>query len=65
MPVYNNLVELVFFDSSVDLDCEAVLNLLQGSPCLQNLEFWGVNSPDLHCLLSCICSILLLIFNNG
>ncbi|XP_062162400.1 F-box/LRR-repeat protein At4g14103-like isoform X2 [Alnus glutinosa] len=41
MPLYNNLVELVFFYSSVDLDCEAVLNLLQGSPCLQNLEFWG------------------------
>jgi hypothetical protein len=65
MPMFNNLVDLEFLGTSVDLDCAALLTLLQKSPCLKTLKFSGVTSSDLQCLLSCICSILLLIYHEG
>jgi hypothetical protein len=74
MPLFNNLVDLKFSNNnsgfnfsgtSVDLDCEALLKILQRFPCLENLEFL-VTSLDLHCLLSYIYSLLLLlIYNDG
>ncbi|XP_059438540.1 F-box/LRR-repeat protein At3g26922-like [Corylus avellana] len=39
MPMFNNLVSLLFDGLSVDLDSEALLNILQRSPCLEKLEF--------------------------
>jgi hypothetical protein len=66
MPMFNNLVDLEFLSPwSIDLDCAALWTLLQKSPCLKALKFSGVISSDLQCLLSCICSILLLIYHEG
>ena len=74
MPLFNNMVDLKFSDNtigfnfggtSIDLDCEALLNILRRFPCLENLEFL-VTSLDLQCLLSYIYSLLLLlIYNDG
>ncbi|XP_059436978.1 F-box/LRR-repeat protein At4g14103-like [Corylus avellana] len=40
LPMFNNLKNLSFNGSSVDLDGEALLNILQRTPCLENLEFF-------------------------
>ncbi|XP_059433044.1 F-box/LRR-repeat protein At3g59190-like [Corylus avellana] len=42
MPMFNNLVSLMFnvTEMSIDLSSEALLKILQRSPCLENLKFW-------------------------
>ncbi|KAE7995471.1 hypothetical protein FH972_000256 [Carpinus fangiana] len=47
LPMFNNLKNLSFDGSPVDLDGEALLKILQRSPCLENLEFLLVTSLDL------------------
>ncbi|KAE7995435.1 hypothetical protein FH972_000229 [Carpinus fangiana] len=41
MPMFKNLMDLKFNGSPVDLDCTALLTLLQKSPCLRTLNFFG------------------------
>ncbi|XP_059436980.1 F-box/LRR-repeat protein At3g58900-like [Corylus avellana] len=54
LPMFNNLKNLSLDGFSVDLDDEALLKILQRTPCLENLEFLSVTSLDLdaQCLLS-------------
>jgi hypothetical protein len=54
LPVFNNLKNLSFDGLPVDLGDEALLKILQRSPCLEKLEFLEVTSLDLdaQCLLS-------------
>jgi hypothetical protein len=47
LPMFNNLKNLSFDGSPVYLDGEALLKILQRSPCLENLEFLLVTSLDL------------------
>ena len=58
MPIFNNLEYLVLEEWSVNLNGVALLKILQKSPRLKRMVFSEVTSPALHCLLSCMCSIL-------
>ncbi|XP_059439334.1 F-box protein At4g22280-like [Corylus avellana] len=41
IPIFNNLIDLVFHGCSIDLDSATLLKILQNSPCLERLQFLG------------------------
>ncbi|XP_059436977.1 F-box/LRR-repeat protein At3g26922-like [Corylus avellana] len=49
MPTFNNLKDLELNGTSFDLDCEALLKILQSFPCLENLKILR----DINLLSSC------------